>query len=120
MRYILQNVDETSLVIIDELGRGTSIDEGMGFCFAMSERLLATKAMTFLATHFLPITNLQAIYPNVEKYAYYIYIYMYMCTVYVEPLLSSYAHVHVYGVRRTLTVKLCTHTHTAATILRWR
>ena len=68
MHYILQNIDSSGLVIIDELGRGTSVDEGMGFCFAFAERLLATNAFTFLATHFIPVTNLQALYPNVEKY----------------------------------------------------
>ena len=67
MNYILQNLDETGLVIVDELGRGTSEDEGMGFCFAFAERLLATTAFTFLATHYLYVTNLQALYPNVEK-----------------------------------------------------
>ena len=71
MNYILQNVDSTGLVIIDELGRGTAVDEGMGFCFAFAERLLATNAFTFLATHFLAVTNLQSIYPNVEKYVRY-------------------------------------------------
>lgn len=68
MHYILQNVDSTGLVIIDELGRGTSVYEGIGYCFAFAERLLATSAFTFLATHFIPVTNLQALYPNVEKY----------------------------------------------------
>ena len=91
MHYILQNVDSSGLVIIDELGRGTSIDEGMGFCFAFAERLLATNAFTFLTTHFVPVTNLQALYPNVEKYVQcsvcecrvHVYVGVYMCMLYI-------------------------------------
>ena len=68
MHYILQNIDSTSLVIVDVFGRGMSVDEGMGYCFAFAERLAATNAFTFLTTYFIPVTNLQALYPNVEKY----------------------------------------------------
>ena len=39
----LQNVDCTSLIIVDELGRGTSSEEGVGICHAICEHLLATK-----------------------------------------------------------------------------
>lgn len=64
--YILQNVSESSLIIIDELGRGTSAEEGMGLCYAICEQLLTTGAFTFLATHFLELNNLLNCYPNVE------------------------------------------------------
>ena len=40
---IVQNVDSTSLIIVDELGRGTSSEEGVGICHAICEHLLATK-----------------------------------------------------------------------------
>ena len=95
MHYILQNVDSSGLVIIDELGRGTSVDEGMGFCFAFAERLLATNAFTFLATHFVPVTNLQALYPNVEKYV--------QCSV-CECRVHVYRCVHVHAVYYSILV----------------
>ncbi|XP_064400656.1 mutS protein homolog 4-like isoform X2 [Halichondria panicea] len=68
VQYILQNVDSTSLVIIDELGRGTSSEEGVGLCQAICEHLLSTEAITFFSTHFLELTRLEALYPNVDNY----------------------------------------------------
>ena len=35
--FILSNVGPTSLVIIDELGRGTSVTEGAAICYAVSD-----------------------------------------------------------------------------------
>ena len=34
-QFILSNVGPTSLVIIDELGRGTSVKEGAAICYAV-------------------------------------------------------------------------------------
>lgn len=39
--------------------------DGIGLCFASSERLLQTKAIVYLATHFKALTKL-TMYPNVE------------------------------------------------------
>lgn len=66
INYILQNVSDSSVIIIDELGRGTSAEEGMGLCYAICEQLLFTGAYTFLATHFLELNHLSHHYPNVE------------------------------------------------------
>jgi hypothetical protein len=38
--FILANVGPTSLVIIDELGRGTSVDEGSAICWAVERKYL--------------------------------------------------------------------------------
>ncbi|RIA80970.1 muts domain V-domain-containing protein [Glomus cerebriforme] len=63
--YILQNVTDDSLVIIDELGRGTSTHDGLGITYAICEELLKTKAFVFFATHFHELTRSLTIYPNV-------------------------------------------------------
>ena len=40
---LFQNVGEDSLIIVDELGRGTSSEEGVGLCHAICEHLLNTR-----------------------------------------------------------------------------
>lgn len=40
------------LVIVDELGRGTSPDEGIGIAHAVAEKIIKSKAICFFATHF--------------------------------------------------------------------
>ena len=59
--YILNNLGQASLVIMDELGRGTSPDEGAALCWAISEAFAKTSAFTFLATHFTLMTKMQEI-----------------------------------------------------------
>ncbi len=66
INYILQNVSDRSLIIIDELGRSTSAEEGLGLCYSICEQLLNRGAHTFLATHFLELYNLSVHYQNVE------------------------------------------------------
>ncbi|XP_029474559.1 mutS protein homolog 4 [Rhinatrema bivittatum] len=65
--YIIQNANDKSLIIIDELGRGTSTEEGIGICYAVCEHLLNLKAFTLFATHFLELCHIDTLYPNVEN-----------------------------------------------------
>ncbi|XP_036980935.1 mutS protein homolog 4 isoform X3 [Acanthopagrus latus] len=65
--YIVHNVSDRSLIIIDELGRGTSAEEGIGICHSVCEFLLSLKAFTLFATHFLELCQLESLYPNVEN-----------------------------------------------------
>uniref|UniRef100_A0A5F8GRM5 MutS homolog 4 n=1 Tax=Monodelphis domestica TaxID=13616 RepID=A0A5F8GRM5_MONDO len=65
--YILHNANDRSLILIDELGRGTSTEEGIGICFAVCEYLLGLKAFTLFATHFLELCQLDVFFPNVEN-----------------------------------------------------
>ncbi|RUS80534.1 hypothetical protein EGW08_011718, partial [Elysia chlorotica] len=66
--YIIQNVTNNCLVIIDELGRGTSAEEGVGLCWAVCEFLLKTQAFSFFVTHFKQLAELNRNYPNVANY----------------------------------------------------
>ncbi|KRZ21748.1 MutS -like protein 4 [Trichinella pseudospiralis] len=67
-KYILENCTSDSLVLIDELGRNTSDEEGFATCVAISEELIATKATVFFATHLLDLAELDRLYPCVDSY----------------------------------------------------
>nr|XP_012643408.1 LOW QUALITY PROTEIN: mutS protein homolog 4 [Microcebus murinus] len=65
--YILHNANDKSLILIDELGRGTNTEEGIGICYAICEYLLNLKAFTLFVTHFLELCHIDVLYPNVEN-----------------------------------------------------
>ncbi|GKT72976.1 DNA mismatch repair protein [Colletotrichum tofieldiae] len=52
MAFILRNVTDRSIVIIDELGRATSTRDGLAIAIAMSEALIQSRAIVWFATHF--------------------------------------------------------------------
>ncbi|KHD88885.1 MAG: DNA mismatch repair protein MutS [Bdellovibrio sp. ArHS] len=56
---MLKNATQDSLVILDEVGRGTSTFDGMCLAQSILEHLLSeTKALTFFATHYHELTSL--------------------------------------------------------------
>ncbi len=65
--YILTNVTDKSLIIIDELGRGTSNNDGCSIAFAFAEHLLDCKAYTLFVTHYSQCTSLPLLYPNAKN-----------------------------------------------------
>ncbi|PLW11173.1 hypothetical protein PCANC_10804 [Puccinia coronata f. sp. avenae] len=58
-------VCSNALIIIDELGRGTSPLEGVGIAHAFSEEIIKAKSFCFFATHFKELSLTLSVYPNV-------------------------------------------------------
>ncbi|MFN4219299.1 MAG: DNA mismatch repair protein MutS [bacterium] len=67
--YILDNCTERSLVIMDELGRGTSTYDGMAIAWAVCQYLASkVKCRSILATHFHQLSNLEKFIHSVSNY----------------------------------------------------
>ncbi|KAJ2405114.1 MutS protein msh4, partial [Coemansia sp. RSA 2526] len=65
--YILQNYDQHSLLLIDELGRSTATSEGKAICRAVCEELLQSTATVFLTTHFLDLPEVLGTHFNCSQ-----------------------------------------------------
>lgn len=64
---ILRNVTDRSLVLLDEVGRGTSTYDGLSIAWAVTEYLLQgiqARPKTLFATHFHELTQLRSAYPR--------------------------------------------------------
>ena len=59
--YILHHATEQSLVLVDEIGRGTSTFDGLALAWAIARHLAQkTRSMTLFATHYFELTRLAA------------------------------------------------------------
>ncbi|KAI4198054.1 MAG: hypothetical protein LQ348_002086 [Seirophora lacunosa] len=57
MAFILRNIDRRSLVVVDELGRGTSTRDGLTIAIAIAEALVESGALVWFATHFRELAH---------------------------------------------------------------
>jgi len=65
---ILNRADERSLIVLDEVGRGTSTFDGMSVAWATLEWIsLKIKARTLFATHYHELTHLENKFPTIHN-----------------------------------------------------
>uniref|UniRef100_A0A672J1L1 DNA mismatch repair protein MSH3 n=1 Tax=Salarias fasciatus TaxID=181472 RepID=A0A672J1L1_SALFA len=62
---IISRATQRSLVILDELGRGTSTHDGIAIAYATLEYFIRdVKALTLFVTHYPPLCELERVYPE--------------------------------------------------------
>ena len=69
---ILNNATDMSLVILDEIGRGTSTYDGLAIAWAVAEELADKNdrgVKTLFATHYHELTDLAAIHKRIQNYS---------------------------------------------------
>ena len=68
---ILNNISDRSIVLLDEIGRGTSTYDGISIAWAMVESLHnhpTAHARTLFATHYHELNEMEKMYPRVKNY----------------------------------------------------
>lgn len=68
---ILNNISERSLILLDEIGRGTSTYDGISIAWAMTEYIHEHpfgKAKTLFATHYHELNEMESSFPRIKNY----------------------------------------------------
>jgi len=67
--HIIESATENSLLILDEVGRGTSTFDGLSIAWAITEHISQTcRAKTMFATHYHELTQLEGHMPGIKNY----------------------------------------------------
>ena len=68
---ILNNATKNSLILLDEIGRGTSTFDGLSIAWAVAEHIYREprlRCKTLFATHYHELTELALLYPRIKNY----------------------------------------------------
>ena len=68
---ILNNITDRSLVLLDEIGRGTSTYDGVSIAWAIAEYLHGSdklRPLTLFATHYHELNEMQVIFSRIRNY----------------------------------------------------
>jgi DNA mismatch repair protein MutS len=68
---ILNTATDRSLILLDEVGRGTATFDGLSLAWAIAEYLVnnqSLKPKTLFATHYHELTKMASIHPGVKNY----------------------------------------------------
>ncbi len=67
---ILNNISDRSLILLDEIGRGTSTYDGISIAWAISEFLhdQTTRAKTLFATHYHELNEMTLSYDRIKNF----------------------------------------------------
>ncbi|XP_018318925.1 uncharacterized protein LOC108732555 [Agrilus planipennis] len=68
VEYFLEVMSKNTLIVIDELCRSTSVEEGTALAMAICEKLAETPAIVFFTTHFKAMAILGDIYMNIKTW----------------------------------------------------
>jgi DNA mismatch repair ATPase MutS len=78
MKYILENMNTDSLILIDELCRSTNFNEGLALSISICEYMLAKinenlyehgkRIFVFYASHYTEISSLEYLYPKIKGF----------------------------------------------------
>eukprot|EP00474_Spongospora_subterranea_P004223 CRZ04681.1 hypothetical protein [Spongospora subterranea] len=65
--FIVRNTTNSSLVLIDELGRSTSTVDGIGIAWSVIEEIISKGSYCLFATHFHELTDLPRLYQQIHN-----------------------------------------------------